>query len=86
MTPITKKYYEIADRELNTLFGKEESIGDQELANKTVRYFFSETVTLKMFLESTGKVHEYKAWLARFHKNNPGAYKHIQKNLELELE
>ena len=81
-----QKYFHIADRELNAIFGKSETVGDQEIANQCLRHFYSETINMIMFLESTGKLQEYKAWLNRFQKNCPGVDKVIQRNIELELE
>ena len=81
-----QKYFHIADRELNSIFGRQEVTGDQEIANRCLRHFYSESINMIMFLECTGKIHEYKAWLARFKKACPGVDKVIERNIELELE
>ena len=81
-----QRYFQIADRELNAIFGKSEVVGDQEIANQCLRHFYSETINMIMFLEATGKLQEYKAWLSRFQKNCPGVDKVIERNIELELE
>lgn len=76
----------IADEELNKIFGEVEGegLGGQELANKTLKEFYTQTITMKYFLISTGKYGEFQAWLKRFRKQFPNAERAIQDNLELD--
>jgi hypothetical protein len=58
--------------------------GGVEDANSVLSKLLVENVDMKMFLLSTGKYHEYAAWIKKFKKKNSGIEKVIKDNLELE--
>lgn len=79
------RYVGLADSELVNLFGDMEGdVGDKEVANRTLRYFYKEAINMKFFLKSAGREGEYKSFMDRFRKKFPNAEKVIQRNLELE--
>lgn len=58
--------------------------GDVKTANNTLSKLLVENTDLKMYLMSTGKYTEYRAWIKRFKMKYNGIEKHIENNLELE--
>lgn len=76
-------YFDICNKTVNDLMdGKPQ--GGVEDANSVLSKLLVENVDMKMFLLSTGKYHEYLAWIKRFKKKNSGIEKVIKDNLELE--
>ncbi len=80
-----KGYFGLADKELNNIFGKVEGdVGDKEIANRTLRHFYKESINMKFFIRSTGRDGEYRAFMERFRKKFPNVEELIQENVELE--
>ena len=80
---MNQKYFDICNQTVFNLMGTQDQ-GDVEIANNTLSKLLVENIDLKMFLQSTGKYHEYLAWIKRFKTKYNGIEKHIEKNLELE--
>lgn len=80
---MNQKYFDICNATVCDVMGDTDQ-GDVTTANNTLSKLLVENTDLKMYLMSTGKYHEYRAWIKRFKTKYNGIEKHIEKNLELE--
>lgn len=77
-----KKYFDICNKTVADLMDTDQ--GDLKTANNTLSKLLVENTDLKMYLMSTGKYTEYRAWIKRFKTKYNGIENFIKNNLELE--
>jgi len=78
-------YFDICNKTVHDLMGSEAQ-GDVFTANNALSKLLVENTDIKMFLLSTGRWHEYSAWIKKFKKKYSGIENLIKNNLELEEE
>lgn len=79
---MNQKYFDICNKTVADLMDTEQ--GDLKTANNTLSKLLVENTDLKMYLISTGKYTEYRAWIKRFKTKYNGIENFIKNNLELE--
>lgn len=79
---MNQKYFDICNETVAGVMDTDE--GDLNTANNTLSKLLVENTDLKMFLYSTGKYLEYKAWIKRFKSKYKGIDNIIKNNLEIE--
>ena len=79
---MNQKYFNICNETVAGVMDTDE--GDLNTANNTLSKLLVENTDLKMFLYSTGKYLEYKAWIKRFKAKYKGIDNIIKNNLEIE--
>lgn len=79
---MNQKYFDICNETVANCL--QTDTGDVIQANNTLSKLLVENTDLKMFLYSTGKYLEYKAWIKRFKIKYNGIENFIKNNLELE--
>lgn len=79
---MNQKYFDICNETVAGVMDTDE--GDLNTANNTLSKLLVENTDLKMFLYSTGKYLEYKAWIKRFKFKYKGIDNIIKNNLEIE--
>lgn len=77
------KYFDISNKTVSDLMNGK-SHGGVDDANNVLSELLVENIDMKFFLLSTGKYFEYKAWISKFKKKNPGIENYVKNNLELE--
>lgn len=79
---MNQKYFDICNKTVADLMDTDQ--GDLQTANNTLSRLLVENTDLKMFLYSTGKYIEYRAWIKRFKGKYKGIENMIKNNLEIE--
>lgn len=79
---MNQKYFDICNKTVADCL--QTDTGDVIQANNTLSKLLVENTDLKMFLYSTGKYLEYKAWIKRFKSKYKGIDNIIKNNLEIE--